>query len=70
MNNATNLSSIIWSTADDVLRASVPIFNTAQLAGTGVQHIENHYSHVDDEMRLQSALKNFTITKTGIMETE
>jgi integrase len=52
------------------LRASVPIFDIAQLAGTGVQHIENHYGHVDDEMRLQSALKNFTITKTGIMETE
>ena len=50
------------------LRASVPIYDIAQLAGTGVQHIENHYGHVDDEMRLQTALKNFTITKTGINE--
>ncbi|MCH1541775.1 MAG: site-specific integrase [Alphaproteobacteria bacterium] len=51
------------------LRASVPIFDIASFAGTGVQHIENHYGHLTDEMRRQTALKNFTITKTGIVET-
>ena len=51
------------------LRASVPIFDIASFAGTGVSHIENHYAHLTDDMRRQTALKNFTITKTGIVET-
>ena len=68
MNKAINLSSIIWSTTDDVLRASVSIFEIAELAGTGVQHIENHCGHVDDLMRKQTALKNFAITEKGISE--
>jgi integrase len=52
------------------LRASVPIFDIASFAGTGVSHIENHYAHLTDDMRRQTALKNFTITKTGIVENE
>jgi integrase len=50
------------------LRANVPIFEVAQLAGTSTAHIENHYAHIDDEMRKQTALKNFAITRKGISE--
>jgi integrase len=52
------------------LRVGVPIFDLATFAGTGVQHIENHYGHITDDMRKQTALKNFSFTDTGIQAKE
>lgn len=50
------------------VRAKVPYLDIAKVAGTSATHIENHYSHYDDDMLRSTALKNFTVTSTGIRE--
>ena len=50
------------------LRAQVSIYEVAELAGTSVVHIQEHYGHMDEEMRAKAALKNFTYDRTGIVE--
>lgn len=50
------------------IRAKVPCLDIAKVAGTSATHIENHYSHYDDDMLKSTALKNFIVSPTGIQE--
>lgn len=50
------------------LRVGVSIWDVAELAGTSVSHIEKHYGHHDDMMKISAALKNMSITREGIGE--
>ena len=45
------------------MKSGVPIADVASVAGTSVSHIENHYRHIDDEVMIDSALRNFTPVK-------
>jgi integrase len=49
------------------IRAKVPYGDIAEIAGTSSFYIENHYSHYDDEMKIDAAVKNFNIDKNGIL---
>lgn len=48
------------------MKSGVPIADVASVAGTSVSHIENHYRHIDDEVMIDSALRNFTPVKEGV----
>ena len=50
------------------LRVGVPIFEVATMSGTSVGHIESHYGHIDERMKIGAALKNTKINKIGIGE--
>ncbi|MDB4844392.1 hypothetical protein OAH55_02460 [Hellea sp.] len=50
--------------------AQVPIYDVALFAGTSVYYLETTYIHPTEEMRRRMALKNFTITSTGIQVRE
>jgi hypothetical protein len=47
------------------LYAKVPYFEVAQLAGTFVKFIENHYAHFDLSKLMVSATKTFKSSKDG-----
>jgi integrase len=47
------------------MKSFVPIADVAAIAGTSVSHIETHYRHIDDEVMIDSALRNFTPIKEG-----
>ena len=47
--------------------AKVPFGDIAEIAGTSSYYIENTYSHYDDEMKIDAAIKNFKIDKNGIL---
>lgn len=47
------------------MKSGVPIADVASIAGTSVSHIETHYRHIDDEVMIDSALRNFTPVKEG-----
>ena len=47
------------------MKSGVPIADVAAIAGTSVSHIETHYRHIDDEVMIDSALRNFTPVKEG-----
>ncbi len=49
------------------IRAKVPYADISKIAGTSVTHIETHYGHYDDAMLKSTALKNFQISKDGIV---
>lgn len=49
------------------IRAKVPFGDIAEIAGTSSHYIENTYSHYDDEMKIDAAIKNFKIDKNGIL---
>lgn len=48
------------------MKSGVPIADVASIAGTSVSHIETHYRHIDDEVMIDSALRNFTPVKEGL----
>ena len=48
------------------MKSGVPIADVASVAGTSVSHIETHYRHIDDEVMIDSALRNFTPVKEGV----
>lgn len=48
------------------MKSGVPIADVASVAGTSVAHIETHYRHIDDEVMIDSALRNFTPVKEGV----
>lgn len=48
------------------MKSGVPIADVASVAGTSVSHIENHYRHIDDEVMIDSALRNFTPVREGV----
>ena len=52
------------------LRAGASIFDLANIAGTGVVYIQNHYGHYDQQMSRAVALKNFSYSKEGISTRE
>jgi integrase len=45
--------------------AGVPIADVAYIAGTSSTHIENHYRHVEDEMMVRGAKRNFNQSIEG-----
>ena len=45
--------------------SGVPIADVAYIAGTGVDHIERHYRHVEDEMMIRGAKRNYTQSLEG-----
>lgn len=47
------------------MKNSVPIADVAAIAGTSVHHIETHYRHIDDEVMIDSALRNFAPATEG-----
>jgi len=49
------------------IRAKVPFGDIAEISGTSSYYIENTYSHYDDEMKIDAAIKNFKIDKNGIL---
>ena len=49
------------------VKAGVNIIDLAKMAGTSVNHIENTYLKYSEDMTLNAAMKNFRITKEGIM---
>lgn len=49
------------------MKSGVPIADVASIAGTSVSHIENHYRHIDDEVMIDSALRNFTPVKEEVI---
>ena len=49
------------------VRSKVPYLDIAKIAGTSGLHIQNTYSHYDDDMLKSTALKNFAIDKNGIV---
>lgn len=49
------------------LYAKVPIYDLSKLAGTNVNFIERHYSHVDISRLIDSASKTFDIDQNGII---
>jgi integrase len=48
------------------MKSGVPIADVASVAGTSVSHLETHYRHIDDEVMIDSALRNFTPVKEGV----
>ena len=52
------------------IRAKVPMADISKIAGTSVSHIETHYGHYGDEMLKSTALRNFTVTSSGIKLTQ
>ena len=48
------------------MKSGVPIADVASVAGTSVSHIETHYRHIDDEVMIDSALRNFIPVKEGV----
>lgn len=50
------------------LRVGVPVFDVASMAGTSVSHIESHYGHIDDQMKISAALKNTVFSRDGISD--
>ena len=50
------------------LRAGVSIFDLAEMAGTSATNIQNHYGHIDRQMLEASALKNFSVSREGLLE--
>ena len=52
------------------LMAKVPIFEVSQMAGTNVQFIEQHYSHLDMSKLMDNALKTFKLDKDGFRISE
>ncbi len=48
------------------MKSGVPIADVASVAGTSVSHIETHYRHIDDEVMIDSALRNFTPVREGM----
>jgi len=49
------------------IRAKVPYGDIAEIAGTSSTYIENHYSHYDDDMKINAAMQSFTIDAHGIV---
>ena len=49
------------------LISGVPIFNVSEMAGTNVQFIEQHYSHLDMNKLKEDALKGFSIDHNGFV---
>ena len=49
------------------VRSKVPYLDIAKIAGTSGLHIQNTYSHYDDDMLKFTALKNFEVDKSGII---
>jgi integrase len=45
------------------MKSGVPIADVASVAGTSVAHIETHYRHIDDDVMIDSALRNFSPVK-------
>lgn len=45
--------------------SGVPIADVAYIAGTSSTHIENHYRHIQDDMMVRSAKRNFTQSIEG-----
>ena len=52
------------------MKNSVPIADVAAIAGTSVHHIETHYRHIDDEVMIDSALRNFAPATEGASKTD
>jgi len=50
------------------LRAGVSIFDLAEMTGTSATNIQNHYGHIDRQMLEASALKNFSVSREGLLE--
>ena len=50
------------------LRMGESIFTVANMSGTSVGHIESHYGHIDEQMKIDAALKHTKINRTGIGE--
>ena len=50
------------------LRMGESIFTVANMSGTSVGHIESHYGHIDEQMKIDAALKHIKINRTGIGE--
>ena len=50
------------------MKSGVPIADVASVAGTSVSHCENTYRHIDDELMIDSALRNFTSVKEGVKQ--
>ena len=48
------------------VKAGVNVIDLSKMAGTSVNHIENTYLKYSEKMALESAMKNFTVTKDGI----
>ena len=48
------------------MKSGVPIADVASIAGTSVSHIETHYRHIDDEVMIDSALRNFKSVKERV----
>jgi hypothetical protein len=47
------------------MKSGVPVADVASVAGTSVSHIETHYRHIDDDVMIDSALRNFAPLKEG-----
>ena len=50
------------------LRMGESIFTVANMLGTSVGHIESHYGHIDEQMKIDATLKHTKINRTGIGE--
>lgn len=50
------------------LRMGESIFTVANMSGTSVGHIESHYGHIDEQMKIDAALKHTKINRAGIGE--
>ena len=49
------------------LKAGASIYEISKIAGTSVGFIEKHYGHFDEAMAKSVAMKNFSISKDGIV---
>jgi hypothetical protein len=49
------------------LKAGASIYEISKIAGTSVGFIEKHYGHFDEAMAKSVAMKNFSISKDGIL---
>jgi integrase len=49
------------------LKAGASIYEISKIAGTSVGFIEKHYGHFDESMAKSVAMKNFSISKDGIL---
>jgi integrase len=45
------------------MKSGAPIADVAAVAGTSVAHIETHYRHIDDDVMIKTALRNFAPIK-------
>ena len=50
------------------LRAGASAFDIANIVGTGIIFIQEHYGHFDQSMARAVALKHFAYSKDGIEE--